>query len=392
MANEILLAKGDKKPIGPNWPQKFMTRYLEVKTAYIPPIDKERAMAQNPEILSGWFNLYLQTKTTYEVDERDIYNMDEKGFMQGVIAKYKVMVSKYDKKKAYMTQCGNREWVSLIECVSMDGRSLPPWIIFKGKLIQKAWKEALKSGEITVSENGWTDNSIGYEWLQKGFGQETKSCQKGEYRMLLVDGHASHITTAAIQYCVDHKIILLCLPPHTTHLLQPLDVGIFSPLATAYKSHVQRITRLGGSYHIDKVDFLKIYQLARYEAITPINIKKAWAASGLLPFSPELVLQQFSTTQASQQYNIEIRPTTPPEATITSTGPDGNFHVALTPANTLQIQQILQHVTKGACHTQRPDLNQVLQKVGKAAIRAMAESTIQGITNSELIELNRRKQ
>ena len=154
MANEILLAKGDKKPIGPNWPQKFMTRYLEVKTAYIPPLDKERAMAQNPEILSGWFNLYLQTKTTYEVDERDIYNMDEKGFMQGVIAKYKVMVSKYDKKKAYMTQCRNREWVSLIECVSMDGRSLPPWIIFKGKLIQKAWKEALKSGEITISENG----------------------------------------------------------------------------------------------------------------------------------------------------------------------------------------------------------------------------------------------
>jgi len=38
-------------------------------------------MAQNPEILSGWFNLYLQTKTTYEVDERDIYNIDKKGFM-----------------------------------------------------------------------------------------------------------------------------------------------------------------------------------------------------------------------------------------------------------------------------------------------------------------------
>lgn len=170
MANELLLAKGDKKPIRPNWPQKFMTRHPEVKTAYIPPLDKERAMAQDPEILSGWFDLYLQTKTTYEVDERDIYNMDEKGFMQGVIAKLKVMISKYDKKKAYMTQCGNREWVSLIECVSMDGRSLPPWIIFKGKLIQKAWKEALKSGEITVSENGWTDNSIGYEWLQKGFG------------------------------------------------------------------------------------------------------------------------------------------------------------------------------------------------------------------------------
>ncbi len=77
--------------------------------------------------------------------------------------------------------------------------------------------------------------------------------------MLLVDSHASYITTVVIQYYVDYKIILLCLPPYIIHLLQPLDVGIFSPLATAYKSYIQRITRLGGSYHIDKVDFLKIY-------------------------------------------------------------------------------------------------------------------------------------
>ena len=58
-----------------------MTRYPEVKTAYIPPLDKERAIAQDPEVLSSWFNLYLHIKTKYEVDERDIYNIDEKGFI-----------------------------------------------------------------------------------------------------------------------------------------------------------------------------------------------------------------------------------------------------------------------------------------------------------------------
>lgn len=394
MANELLLAKGDTNDIGINWPQKFMKRHTEIKTAYIPPLDKERAMAQDPTILSGWFDLYLQLKTEFEVDERDIYNMDEKGFMQGVIAKLRVMIPKYEKKKAYMTQCGNREWVSLIECVSLDGRLLPPWIIFKGKQLQKAWKEALKEGEIAMSENGWTDNTIGLAWIQRCFDKETRIYQKGEFRMLLVDGHASHITTAAIQYCIDQKIILLCLPPHTTHLLQPLDVGVFAPLATAYKSHVQRITRLGASYHVDKVDFLQVYQQARQEAITPINVKKAWAATGLSPFDPEVVLQHFPSTQQSQQsqqYNVEICPTTPPEATITYVGPDGGFQVALTPANTAQIQQILQKITQGVVPTQKPVLTQALEKVGKAAIRAMAESTIQSITNSELVELNQRK-
>ncbi len=86
--------------------------------------------------------------------------MDEKGFLQGYISKLRVMISK-DQKKAYMTQCGNREWVSLIECVSIDGRVLKPWVIFKGKLQQKAWWEQYLQGHIAVSENGWTDNEIG---------------------------------------------------------------------------------------------------------------------------------------------------------------------------------------------------------------------------------------
>ncbi len=45
--------------------------------------------------------------------------------MQGVITKLKVVISKHEKKK-HMTYYGNREWVSLIECVSMDGRKLRP--------------------------------------------------------------------------------------------------------------------------------------------------------------------------------------------------------------------------------------------------------------------------
>jgi hypothetical protein len=206
--------------------------------------------------------------------------------------------------------------------------------------------------------------------------------------MLLIDGHASHITTKVIDYCISQKIILLCLPAHTTHLLQPLDVGVFAPLATAYKAHVQRVTRLGGSYSIDKTDFLELYQQARHEAITPLNIKKAWTATGLLPFSPALVLQHFPPVkelEQPQQYNIVIRPTTPSEATVTYIDSDKGLEVVLTPANTSQVQQLIRQAIKG------PTSSQILQKVGKAAIRAMAESTIQNVTNLELLELNRRK-
>jgi DDE superfamily endonuclease len=41
------------------------------------------------------------------------------------------------------------------------------------------------------------------------------------------------------------QILILVLPPHTTHRLQPLDVGLFSPLAKAYSKRLNAYTNGG---------------------------------------------------------------------------------------------------------------------------------------------------
>ena len=198
--------------------------------------------------------------------------MDEKGVMMGYIGKVRVIVSKHD-KKIYMTQPGNREWATLIECISQAGQRTRPWFCFKGKQHNRAWFTALPDAHIAMSDNGWTDNEIGLEWLKQCFEPETRC--GNEYRLLILDGHASHITTKAIKFCIASKIILLCLPPHTTHLLQPLDVGIFALLATAYKASVREQSKYIINYNIDKVDFLEIMGAVQDQAITVINVQKA---------------------------------------------------------------------------------------------------------------------
>ena len=386
MAQDILKKKGaTTATVGINWTSKYLVRYPELKTKYVPPIDKERALAHDPKIIKGWFELYMKLKTDFNVQNEDIYNMDEKGFMMGVIAKVKVMISKYEFGGKYVTQCGNRDWVSLIECVSSDGRVLKPWIIFKAKLKQKAWFEALDGkGSIATSENGWTDNEIGLEWLQDCFDAETSPTQKGEYRMLCIDGHASHISTAAIEFALKKRIILLCLPSHSTHVLQPLDVGIFAPLATHYKNNILKITRFGGSYQVDKVDFIEQYLLARETTFTTEIIKSAWQKTGLFPFNPDVVLRQLfpvDDNNGEQVNEHSPRPTTPK-----GIPPSFQFsEVTRTPANALQVQEILRNIQAGV------DLSSVVQKVGIACIHAMTSLTIEQITNQELLELNKRK-
>jgi hypothetical protein len=110
--------------------------------------------------------------------------------------------------------------------------------------------------------------------------------------MLIVNGHASYVTTKAIKFCLDYKIVLLCLPPHSTHILQLLDVRIFAALAALYKKGVCERSRFLIDYSIDKVDFLEIYKRARAGAITESNISKAWKAVRLDPFEPDMVLRQ----------------------------------------------------------------------------------------------------
>ena len=70
------------------------------------------------------------------------------------------------------------------------------------------------------------------------FDRETKAKARSSYRLLILDGHGSHVTMDFINYCDQNKILLVIYPPHSTHTLQPLDVVMFAPLAAAYKAEL----------------------------------------------------------------------------------------------------------------------------------------------------------
>ena len=102
----------------------------------------------------------------------------------------------------------------------------------------------------------------------------------------MCDGFGTHETLEILEYCFENNIILCRLPSHTSHKLQPCDVGVFSPLKAAYRDQVERLYR-GGVNNIGKKHFTSLYSPARERALTSRNIKAAWAASGLFPFNPD---------------------------------------------------------------------------------------------------------
>jgi hypothetical protein len=301
LANDLLARRNDTAGVGINWYQHFLHRNPHLKITRSRTLDQARRDAHDYKVLEEWFDLFHTAHIQYGVVDDDIYNMDEKGCMKGIGDNSKVIVPK-EEAQATSNQPGNRDWVSIIECINTNNYVLPPFVIFKGQRIQQDWINASidENTVIQVSPNGWTNNLIALEWL-KHFDRHTAPRKQGKYRLLLFDGHTSHVSFDFIQFCDLHDIVALCLPPHATHILQPLDVGIFGPVAKSYRILIQKDSIFGAT-RINNVKFLEFYQKTR-KGIAK-NIPGAWRGCGLFPFNPQKVL-------------INYRPKTPPFATFT---------------------------------------------------------------------------
>jgi hypothetical protein len=226
----------------------------------------------------------------YRITAENIYNFDEKGFLMGYGRSLKRIMTKAALASGRITkakQDGSREFISILACISAIGKWIPPLLIYKGESgdLMSTWVDEVTTdskAHFTVSSNGWSNNAIGLIWLQKVFERYTKPVRETQKRLLIVDGHSSHVNMAFVDWADQHGIILLILPPHTTHRLQPLDVGLFQPLSTNYSWELdQMMNESGGHVAMTKSFFWPMFKRAWDKAFTKKNIQSAFRKSGI---------------------------------------------------------------------------------------------------------------
>jgi hypothetical protein len=109
------------------------------------------------------------------------------------------------------------------------------------------------------------------------------------YRLLILDGYKSHLNQDFKDYCLKHKILTLCMPSHSSHILQPLDVVCFSPLKRKYSQRVRDLARKR-VFYINKEGFLPAFKDASFDVFTTENCRKVFEAAGLVPTNAQVVL------------------------------------------------------------------------------------------------------
>ena len=182
----------------------------------------------------------------------------------------------------------------MIEAVSALGKVLPAFYIYADKVHYAGWHNKSEIDSRTVFsfiDNGWTRDYVGLRWLKTHFDIFAPPSKLGNKRLLLCDNHSSHVTYEFLEFCLEKNIILFFFPSNATHILQPLDVGVFGPLARYCAQKVDTWTAIQPLHtSLLKGDFIPLCEKARKKAFTSSTIRSAWAACGIHPLNKIHVL------------------------------------------------------------------------------------------------------
>jgi hypothetical protein len=157
-----------------------------------------------------------------------------------------------------------------------------------------------------ITDSGWMDAANFLSWFVKLFLPAVLPMTGTAPVAQFLDGHHSHISLELIRKARDNNILLLCLPPNTTHLLQPLDVGVFAPLKNAWKVILKRHKLETRGANVNKEIFPHLLSELWETSFTPQHCKGGFRGAGLVPFSPEHVLAKLSpSSEPSNSSNDE---------------------------------------------------------------------------------------
>ncbi|XP_049954839.1 uncharacterized protein LOC126470867 [Schistocerca serialis cubense] len=110
-----------------------------------------------------------------------------------------------------------------------------------------------------------------------------------------MDSHGSHISEEVIDLAKKNQIFLLTFPSHTTHILQPLDVGEYGQLKRSWGKSLNSYMFKNPGLRPNRPDFHKLLKPAYYSAFSPETIS-AFRKTGIYPFNPAAVSNEAIAT------------------------------------------------------------------------------------------------
>lgn len=279
----------EKGKAGYDWLQLFLSRHPDLSVRKSEGVSLARIQGMNRDEIKEYFNLLSTLMEENDLVNKpgSIFNMDESGLQlnsrPGI-----VVAEKGSKTVPVVTSSEKGETITVLACCNAEGMFLPPFVVMKGVNKKKEWEDNMPPGSKVVmsKKSAYVNAEIFFEWLSDHF---LPRKPLGTV-MLILDGHTSHSSSVQmLEFCEMNGIILVCLPSHTTHYLQPLDRSVFKSLKHHFYSAVEKWQRNHPDRKVGRLQFGDLLQDCWGKAATPANAVSGFKATGIYPFNPDAI-------------------------------------------------------------------------------------------------------
>lgn len=276
------------KLAGEDWLLGFKRRHPNVVLRNPEKTSAARARAFNRITVGKFFGVLDSMLKKFRYPPHRIWNVDETGFTNVQTKSTKVLALKGRRQVGTISSAERGFLCTAVICMSAGGSFIPPLIIFPRARMKPELQDGAPPGSIfKCHESGWMQTDIFSDWFSH-FLHHTKPTQDDPV-LLILDGHTTHTQNlVAIEMAREHHVTLLCLPPHCSHKMQPLDVAFMGPLNTFYVQCIEKYLRNNPGRVVTIFQMSRIFGESYLKAAVPTTAINGFRKTGIAPFDPNV--------------------------------------------------------------------------------------------------------
>ena len=231
----------ERQTAGRKWLHGFLLRHPDITLKKAHNLSIARAMGANPTVIGKWFKLLKDIEDTAGIISPDqIWSGDETG-IQNVLKEVKVLGMKHIRTFQQVSS-EQGETSTVLSFVSTAGNVCPPLVIHKGQRVQETWRlKAPGDIQLSATTKGYITKSRFHQYGVHFIKFLKKEGLANRKNLLIVDRHKSHSYNLPFYEAMRaNGIEVLTIPPHTSHVLQPLDSVPFVQFKKNWEKNLRR--------------------------------------------------------------------------------------------------------------------------------------------------------